>query len=228
MYRILVANQIVHRLPYLPSAVEVHEIANIDSATVDELTTEALILHQSAKQARVLIPVGPGIVFVIVRVIQPLDGIVAHTASIETQSEVGILDNDTPSTALCLRLPPHYIVAREVEIAEEEIEYHDIHKLPDIHYLVVFLIAVAMSLIEIHESLPLVIVAFLQFIPVFDHVDVFETVVVGIDIVLVASLANIENSLVLAVEEEDGRTPCLPVDIDILSHDALYHCIAHI
>ena len=55
-----------------------------------------------------------------------------------------------------------------------------------------------------------------------------ETVVVGIDIVLVASLANIENSLVLAVEEEDGRTPCLPVDIDILGHDALYHCIAHI
>ena len=85
-----------------------------------------------------------------------------------------------------------------------------------------------MSLIEIHESLPLIIVTFLQLIPVLNHVNIFESVVVGVYIVFVTTFTYVEYALVLSIEEENGWSPCLPVYIDILGHDALYHCITHI
>ena len=82
--------------------------------------------------------------------------------------------------------------------------------------------------IELLELVPVVYATFLQLIPVLDHVNILQPVVVGIDIILVTTFTDIEHSLVFAVDIDDGGTPSLPVEIHMLSHGTLDNRIPHI
>ena len=67
--------------------------------------------------------------------------------------------------------------------------------------------------IEVHEIYVVIIGALLEKIPVFDHIDVLQAVVICVDVGRIAALADVEDALVCAVQEEDGGLPCLPVKV---------------
>ena len=69
--------------------------------------------------------------------------------------------------------------------------------------------------------------AFLQF-AVLKHVDILQAVVVGVDVVFVRTLADVQHALILPVDVYDGGTPGLPVQVDVLCHRALDDGVAHV
>ena len=80
--------------------------------------------------------------------------------------------------------------------------------------------------IEILEGIQVIPRAFLQLVPVLEQVDVFQSVVVGVDIVFVGALTDVQHAAVFAVDIDDGRLPCLPVQVGILCHSALHDGIS--
>ena len=82
--------------------------------------------------------------------------------------------------------------------------------------------------VELLEAVVVVPVALFQFIPVFKHVDVFQSVVVGVHVVFVGALPDVEHSHVFTVQIDHGGPPCLPVEVNMLGHGALDDGIAHV
>ena len=64
--------------------------------------------------------------------------------------------------------------------------------------------------------------------PILHKRDIFETAVIGVDIILVASFADIEYPLIHAVDQHDSRSPSLPIHVLIHTHRALDNGIAHV
>ena len=82
-------------------------------------------------------------------------------------------------------------------------------------------------IIEILEFVQILIIAFLQVVPVFKQVDVLKSVVVRIDVIFVSAFPDIEHAVVFAVEVDDGWAPGLPVNIGMHTHMALHNGITH-
>ena len=85
-----------------------------------------------------------------------------------------------------------------------------------------------MFVIEVFEGLVVVHGARFQFLVVLYHVNVLQSVVVGVDVVFVGALADVEHAFVLTVDVDDGGAPGLPVEVDVLGHGALDDGVAHV
>ena len=72
------------------------------------------------------------------------------------------------------------------------------------------------------------IYATLLFMSDFHHVDVLESVVVAVDVVLVRALADVEHTHILTVDVEHGRVTCLPVKVNVAAHRALDNEVAEV
>ena len=81
--------------------------------------------------------------------------------------------------------------------------------------------------IEFGEGVVVINGALFEFI-VFYQVDVFQSVVMGDDIVLVSPFANVQDTPVRTIDIDDCWSPRLPVHICMLCHRALGKSIAHI
>ena len=95
----------------------------------------------------------------------------------------------------------------------------------------------SMLCIEVLKGIIVIPCTFLQFPPVFKHVDVLQTVVIGIYIILIAALTDIQHTHVFAVEIYDGGAVSLIVDVamacgieldDSISHKKIVEVIAGI
>ena len=61
--------------------------------------------------------------------------------------------------------------------------------------------------IESFEGVIVVPVPLFQFRPVLEHVDVLQTIIIGIDIILIGTVTDIEHTFVSAVDVDDDRSP---------------------
>ena len=129
---------------------------------------------------------------------------------------------------MCLRSPHHNVVAGEVLIVIIQVHDHQVEELQPVHPLLILLQGMVVLGIELLELVPVVFTTFLQLIPVLDHVNIFQSAVVGIDVILITAFSDIEHSLVFAVDIDDGGTPSLPVEVHMLRHGALDNRITHI
>ena len=232
----LVLDHLVHRIPHLTDALLVEEVTHIDTETVNELTCEVLILHQTVEKLRGIgryrevgtlmqVPVG--------RII-PLcyDLMISRSrrpwvAAVEPQSVVEVLGNPPPLAALSPRTPQHIVVARVIEVVEVHVHHGDPYILLPVHEFRIFRQRVTFLVNEIPKSQVVVIGTLLQLLVLY-QVYVFQTVVVGDDIVLVGPFAYIQHTPVVAVDIHHSRTPCLPVNVCVLRHRTLTDGVAHI
>ena len=73
-----------------------------------------------------------------------------------------------------------------------------------------------------------VIVVNIFFVSKLNLVNILKTVVVTVDIVFVRTLADVEHAHVFAVDVEHGRVACLPVEVHMACHRALYDEVAEV
>ena len=66
-----------------------------------------------------------------------------------------------------------------------------------------------------------------QFLPVLHHINIFQTVVIGIDIMVCASFPYVKHSHVFPIDINDCGAPCLPVQVYMLGHRTLNDGITH-
>ena len=213
--RIFILDSIVERIPYGTCTALVEPVAHIDGGTIDKLALEVGIFHQSAEQTSVVVLVCPISTFIIVGVVKPLDGIVAGRDSIQSQSEIRVLHNPAPTPVFTARSPHHDVIAGEVAVVIVEVDKHKIKELHRVHPLVVFGKGMSVFTIELLEGIIVIPCALLQFPPVFKHVEVLKAIVVGVDIILVATLADIQHTHIFAIEIENGRAIGLEVDVAV-------------
>ena len=160
-------------------------------------------------------------------VVNPGNGIVIRGMSIESQTKIRILGYKTPTTICCTWSPKNDIVTRKVTITKIEVHNHQVGKLRAVHPL--FILGHGMPCLHIKslETVVVLPVALFQVIPILYHVNILQLVVVGIDIILIRTFTNIENSLIHSILKYYSRTPGLPVQIYMLGHCALNNSIAH-
>ena len=82
--------------------------------------------------------------------------------------------------------------------------------------------------VERLEQVVVVPVTGFQLPPVLEHVNILQSVIVGINVVFVASLSEIQHTLVNTININDSRHPCLPVKVAVFSHRPLYDGISHV
>ena len=78
------------------------------------------------------------------------------------------------------------------------------------------------------EGIQVFHVTFLEVIPVFNQIHIFKSVVVGIDVIFVATFSDVLNTFIDAVDIDNDWTPGLPVKICMRGHRALGNDVAHI
>ena len=206
----------------------VHEVAGIDAGSVNELALEVLILHQAPEQTGAFIAVGsPVVVAIEGRVVEPLEYFIAGAAVVESQSEVGVLQHKAPFATIGLRTPHHEVVTGSIQVDVVEVRQHDVDKFLPVHALGIFCQRVSMGSVECLELVEAVHGTFLQLVPVLYHVDILQFVIVVVDVVLVRTLADVQHARILSVDVDNGRTPCLPVQIDVAGHRTLDDSVAH-
>ena len=213
---VTVGNKFLHRLSLdevngLACSLAVHEVTHVNAALVDEQIQNILIFQHVLDKPRGRLCECPGSVRN-VRIINQVDGVVGITCfipSVESESEVGILNYETPDfgqARLCVVVigtPENEVVAREVDITIEEVHNHDIQIFADIHPLLVFGLGMALLAIESLEGiiecgvfapfefLDKQILTIFLFVRDFHHVDVLKTIVVAVDIILVRTLTDV-------------------------------------
>ena len=170
----------------------------------------------------------PCVVFVIIGVVEPFKGFVGSCRTIKPYAEVRIFSHPSPSASFCAWSPPYDVVAWKVLIVVEQIHDHQVDILLAIHPCFIFCHGMSMLLIERLEAVEMFPIAFFQLPSVFYHINILQALIVGIDIILVASFSDVEHTIVLSVDIDNGRTPCLPIEIDIGSHRPLDDSIAHV
>ena len=74
----------------------VHEVAHEDAALVQEQGQQFRVLHHVAEEPRGLLAEGPGAAGVRLGMVDEVDGVVVVGAAIESESEVGVLDDGAP------------------------------------------------------------------------------------------------------------------------------------
>ena len=224
----LCPDELIHRVPDGTGAPLVEEVAHIDGGPVGEVAAVVGVVHHVAEQEGALRAVGaPVELRVVARRIEVVERRIVGRRVVQAQSEVGVLGDEAPAAVAAAAWPPHdEVVGREVEVVEVEVHEHEVAELRQVHPLPVLLHRVALLLEEGLEAAVLLPVARLQFMPVLDHVDVLQPAVVGVYVVLLRPLADVEHALVDAVLEDDGRTPGLPVEVGVGGHGALYDGIA--
>ena len=167
-------------------------------------------------------------VFVIIGVVEPFKGFIGSCRTIKPKSEVRIFSPPSPSASFCAWSPPYDVIAGKVLIIVEKIHDHQVDILLAIHPCFIFCQGMSMFLIERLEAVEMFPIAFFQFPSVFYHINILQSLIVGIDIIFVASFTDVEHTVVLSVDIDNGRTPCLPIKIDIGSHRPLDDSIAHV
>ena len=165
---------------------------------------------------------------VIVGVVEPLQYLEGVAVAVESHREVGILRYPAPAASFCPGAPHDDVIAGEVVVVVVEVHCHQVDEFTAVHPRLVFSHRVSFFRVESLEPVVVLPVAFLQVPPVLYQVDVFEAVVVGIDIMLVGSLADVEHAVVLTVDIDDGGLPGLPVEVGMGGHRALDDGITHI
>ena len=135
-------------------ALAVHEVAHVDAALVDEQVADVNILQHVFQQTGRRLAVGPGITRMILRMVQQVNHVVVVLLAIESQSKVGILDDDTPALGqarLCVVVvgtPEDSVVTWPVVIAIEEVHSCYGQIFIDVNPLLVFSLAMALLAIE--------------------------------------------------------------------------------
>ena len=138
----------------LACSLAVHEVTHVNTALVDEHIKNVFIFQHILDKTGSRLCKGPVVVGIIGGIIEQVDGVVVILTTIESKSEVGILDDETPDfrqARLCVIVvgpPEHDVIAREVDIAVEEVHDHDIQIFADIHPLLVFSLGMALLAIE--------------------------------------------------------------------------------
>ena len=200
----------------------IHEVARINTALVDEHLQHFRILHHVPEQTGSWFGESPRVTVIpgIVNHVDGVGGTAGFTKIVETKSEVCILDNRTESLRqiyfrIFVGAPEHDVVAREVDIAVEEVQNHHVQILADINPLLVFSLGMTLLTVEILEGLIEDIVAFLQLLDEqvlvslflmrdLNLVHILKTVVVTVDIVFVGTLTDVEHTHIFAVDVENG------------------------
>ena len=113
-------------------------------------------------------------------------------------------------------------------VEEIEIGNHQVDKLRTVHPLLILGHRMTLFVVEGLELVEVLLVALLQLPPVLNHVYVFKAGVIGIDIVFVAALTDVEHPFVHPVDIDDGRSPRLPVNVNVTGHRSLDDGITHI
>ena len=78
-------------------SLAVHEVTHEDAALVDEHRPYLFVLHHVLEEARGGFCAGPVVIWMVVGVVEQVDGVVVVLTAIEPQSEVSILQNDAES-----------------------------------------------------------------------------------------------------------------------------------
>ena len=139
-----------------------------------------------------------------------------------------IFRHKTPFSSLRSWSPHHDVVAREIEIVEIEVHSHQIDEFLAVHQLFIFRKSVSMFCIESLESIKVLPCAFFQVSPVLHHVNILQSIVVREDIVGIASLTDVEHSLIHPIDIHDSWFPSLPVQVCVRRHNTLNDGIPHI
>ena len=179
-------------------------------------------------------------------IVQQVNHVVGVLLAIESESEVGVLDDYTESLRqtgfriVIVGAPEYGVVARPVVIAIEEVHHCNIQVFADIQPLLVFCQGVALLAIEGLESVIEIDGAFLQFlfklvyiinflVADFNHVEIFQTTIVAVDVIFVRTLTDVQHAHVLAIDVKYGGMASLPVEtLDVCCHCALDDEVAEI
>ena len=151
----------------------------------------------------------------------------SFTTTIKSHGIVNVLSNPAPSASLGPRAPHHVVIARIVEVVEVHVHHRDADILLPIHEFGIFLQGMTFLITEFCKGIIVVGCALLQF-AILQQVDILQTVVVGNDIIGVGPLSDIQDTPVVAIDIDDGRTPRLPIDIGMFGHRTLADGITHI
>ena len=227
-------------------ALGVHEVTHEDAALVQEQGQQLRVLQHVADESRGGFAEGPGAAGVRLGMVEEVDGVVVVGAAVEPESEVGVLDDGAPDLGqsrvlvVVVGAPEDEVVAGEVDVAVEEVGYHDVQVLVHVQPLLVFGPGVALLAVEGLEVVVEVAGAGLQLLDeVVDavhllvrnlhHVDVLQAVVVAVDVVVVGALADVEHAHVLAVDVDHGGVAGLPVEVgEVGGHGALDDGVAEV
>ena len=226
-------------------SLAVHEVAHVDTALVDEHLQDVRIFEHVLDKACSGFGKGPVVVGIILRMVEQVDGVIVVLTTVESESKVGILHNEAPSLwkiyfCVIVGTPEYDIVAREVDIAVEEVHHHHVQILADVHPFLIFSQGMTFLAVEVLEFVIEFVVAFLQllneqvivvnifFVSKLNLVNILKTVVVTVDIVFVGTLADVEHAHIFAVDVEHGRVACLPVEVYMACHRALYDEVAEV
>ena len=221
---------VVHGFPYLPRSFVIEEIAHIDGHVINKLTVEIGVFHQATEQASGLIVVGsPVMVAVVFFPIKPIEVfIIIVVLPVEPHGVINILGNETPATFSSTGTPKDDVVTREVDVVIIGVHSHEVDKLLTIHPFLIFSHGMVVLIVEGFEGIQVFHVTFLEVIPVFNQIHIFQSVVVGIDVIFVATFSDVLNTFIDAIDIDDDWTPGLPVKICMRSHRALGNDVAHI
>ena len=165
---------------------------------------------------------------VVTGIVEPLQYLEIVRVTIEAHDVVNILGNPAPAASLRPWAPHDDVVAGEVVVVVVEVHHHQVDKLLTVHPLLIFGHRVAMLIVECLELVQIVQAALLQVAPVLDEVNVFQAVIVCIDIVLVSPFADIEHAMIDAVDIDDSGLPRLPVKVGMGGHRTLGNGVSHV
>ena len=231
---------------HFASTCTIHEIAHEDTALVDEHVQDVRGFQHVLQQTGSWLCVSPSVTGMLAGIVQQVNHVVGVLLAIESESEVGVLDDYTESlrqTGFCVVVvgaPEHGVVARPVVIAIEEVHHCNIQVFADIQPLLVFCQGVALLAIEGLESVIEIDGAFLQFlfklvyiinflVADFNHVEIFQTTIVAVDVIFVRTLTDVQHAHVLAIDVKYGGMASLPVEtLDVRCHRALDDEVAEV
>ena len=156
---VAMSNELLHSLVLdevddFACTLAIHEVAHKDAALVDEQVADVFILQHILQQSGGRLCVGPGVTRMVLRMIQQVNHVVVVLLAIESQSEVGILNDDAPNlgkTRFCVIVigaPEDGVVAWPVVIAIEEIHHGYVQIFVNVNPLFVFCLGMALLAIE--------------------------------------------------------------------------------
>ena len=99
---VAMGNELLHRLGLdelyrLASTLAVHEVTHEDAALVDEQVQQISVFQHVLDKTRCRLGKCPVVVLVFAGIVEQVDGVVVILATVESQSEVGILHDDAES-----------------------------------------------------------------------------------------------------------------------------------
>ena len=135
---------------------------------------EVGIFHDVAEKACCLLCDGEvdAVVLLGIGIIILFDDVMVCCVTIEPYGVVDVFDNPAPAAVLCSWTPHDIVVAREVEVAEIEVQRHNVHVFLQVNPLGIFLECVSFFLVKLGEIVVEIPCAFFQ-LAVLNEVDIF-------------------------------------------------------